>query len=420
MSSVSRPRTHKNREIAALARFSVDRLKRAIELYWALSEPHTQEAWQLERRRLSIATLMVDSLAGIDAAIHAIRLSQGFGIARNRYDDLLGEILRQADSATIRSDIESRSMQLTRVRDLRNAFLHAGRLPPASSEALSAARDAISIALYLFLAFPELRAVWGDIENASWEFLGQSAFLATQVREAFAGKLFPNLTATLRVDRDTSGDQFTLVGAFRSVGNAYSYFWRQNGSVPDTPNIFNTNCIDVGTVETPAVAFDTDSGQVEHEGTLECVIRHVEARFDGLAEASNPLLTPIRLLPESDASWAHGPGNVQIDYLKISLPYRVRTCWYRTPEPRFHAVSTSVVHSMPGTVNGKLSFFLRGHCGKPTIRGSATMVGNASPIEQLVQRAEWDMLGGDIMQWAGVSRLRLRARLKFRLAFSDF
>lgn len=183
---------------------------------------------------------------------------------------------------------------------------------------------------------------------------------------------------------------------------------------------FGSNCIDIGVVEVPSDSFARESGESEHSGVLEFVIRSVEARFEGLDDGSNPLLSRIRPSDADDSSLTYGPGNVRIERLKVSLPYRVRTSWYRTPDPRMHAVSTLTPDAALGTVNGRLTFFLHGHSGKPSLRGAAVLSGETLPLERLVQRAEWDLIGGKPAVWAGVTRLNARVRLDFDIAFGTF
>lgn len=103
---------------------------------------------------------------------------------------------------------------------------------PAS---LIAVRDSIALSLYLCRSFPELRTAWHDIDDASWEFIAQPAYMAAQIRETFANKSFVGLPALLRIDREASGDQFAFSGTFTATGPVYSYFWRQTGLVLDPP-----------------------------------------------------------------------------------------------------------------------------------------------------------------------------------------
>ena len=65
------PRNRPNRSLPALARFGADRLKRAIERYWTFSEPTAAQP-SAETLRESMAILVIDALAGVDAAIQAI------------------------------------------------------------------------------------------------------------------------------------------------------------------------------------------------------------------------------------------------------------------------------------------------------------------------------------------------------------
>jgi hypothetical protein len=417
-------------------------LSRAIDLYWELSDSSAEEnqharilqsvyrRWTPPPPRPTLADIAVDVSTSVESLISVLRHERGLCAERNKPIDLLRIALMEPEvDGALQNDAERLTASFKHIRDIRNNYLH-GNVQSPDKQVGESLRDTIELGLRLTAAFPLLReswnaAPWRDIDEALWEFIGQPDFLAAQVRRVFSGRQFSGLRGRLNVRRHGDGGYFSIGGPLTIASDVEQSRWNfgcATTGMLEFPEIH----AEIGIVSPPMASQESESGEDVVEGELELVARDLPVHFDGFSNPDNPLLEPIYFSEDENSSWTQGPGHVRLVSLRLTIPFRVRTIWYATPEPRLHVLSEFLGCDATGTASGELRFFLPGHAGRPALKGRALIGGRVGPARLGDQLAEWQLFGSDNEQprrarmWKGVSRLAFWADLSLDISFARF
>lgn len=422
-----------------LARFGAVRVRRATKVYWRLSEKPTTHTARGVNRQSTLGPLLaevaVDAAIGMEVMLTALERARGFGVAGDRPLDRLRAVLTLPECATLAVDAGALRAAFKQVRELRNRYLHGGDEPRASAEVLAALRATLAGAHRLMRALPELAQGWEDVragigpdlDEAVWEFIGQPEYVAQQVRSAYSGRRFAGLSGALRVSRDSHGNLLVLHGpitASSEIEQGFYNFRGEHSRLIELPDVH----AEVGIVSPPPDTERTRSGETVVDGTIEVVVRDIEARFDTPFHSADDSLYPKIYLYDNDSgTFAYGPGDAWFASLKLRIPYRARTRWYVTPEPRQHLYTEFEATEAIGSVVGEITFRLRGHEARPAVRGRAVIRGTTTGAQlghQMAEReifeddASPDTLGG--FAWKGVTRIAFWCSLHFDLIFDAF
>lgn len=397
------------------------RATRAIATYAELGD-----RWDVSPLRpAAVADLAVDTALALEFSLKAIL--DTLGISRGPNDRMKELFQSVANQSTTPPTVQTLRGSVDVVVATRNEYLHGAKPTTPAREILAAIRDVLRTVLVLANAYPLLQSRWKDVTRALWTFDGQPSRFAGQAKRHFSNKTFDNVQCVGSVAVSANDGRFAIDGALQAVTELWQERWDWTGAVgpgfETAPNVLAA----VGMIGPPdPEGTPTAIGSGEQTGTLSLVVRNLPILVDGFGLTDNPLAAPLYLLPDDKSAWIVGPGSLQLRSLRLSIPYRIRSQWFITPDGRQEICSEFLDYSATGLADGELACHYPGHIGEPAFRGKAEVRGTVGACRNGSRIAERDMVSLDSAanavkgsRWKGTREMRVRFDLILQVAFDE-